>query len=57
MFYSAFYCMSQIGFLVGYGTELIAIQTMQPMRPWLYMLPFPAALASIFAIIGWLLLQ
>ena len=52
MFYSAFYLMCQIGFLIGYGTELIAIQIIEPMRPWVIMLPIPATIATILAIVG-----
>ena len=52
MFYSAFYLMCQIGFLIGYGTELMAIQIIEPMRPWVIMLPIPATIASILAIVG-----
>lgn len=52
MFYSAFYLMCQIGFLIGYGTELIAIQIVEPMRPWVIMLPIPATIATVLAIVG-----
>lgn len=52
MFYSFYYLMSQCGFLIGSGTELIGLALNEPLRPWFVMLPTAAALSAILAIIG-----